>query len=90
MHFQGLLKKSKPAVAQSQSLLRHTLGDVMQQIGNVVNPLLRSGDEARQETLIWFGDLITGTESRTKAATCGIISASKPIAIRASNLRTAS
>jgi len=68
MYFQNLVRKTRPAVAQAQSLLRHSLGDVQTQIGNVVNPLLRTGEETRQAVLDWYGDLITGTEARTKSA----------------------
>eukprot|EP00927_Polykrikos_kofoidii_P048035 TRINITY_DN42273_c0_g2_i1.p1 TRINITY_DN42273_c0_g2~~TRINITY_DN42273_c0_g2_i1.p1 ORF type:complete len:1026 (-),score=241.96 TRINITY_DN42273_c0_g2_i1:68-3145(-) len=68
IHFQGLARKTQSGVSQVQNLLRHSLHDVQTQAASVVNPLLRSGEESRQAVLNWFGDLITGTESRTKSA----------------------
>jgi len=67
VHFQNLARKTRPAVTQAQSLLRSSLGDIQTQIGNIVNPLLRTGDEARLAVAQWYGELITGTESRTKS-----------------------
>jgi hypothetical protein len=68
IHFQNLARKTRPAVTSVQSLLRHTLGDVLTQAGNIINPLLRTNEATREAVLCWFGQLITGTESRTKSA----------------------
>lgn len=68
IHFQNLTRKTQGAVQGAQNLLRSSLSDIMQQAGSIVNPLLRSGDATREQVLLWFGALITGTESRTKSA----------------------
>jgi len=68
MHFQHLTRKTKSAVTSAQGLLRHSMGEILQQATSIVNPLLRSGEDSRAAVLTWFGALITGTEARTKGA----------------------
>jgi len=68
MHFQNLTRKTRPAVTQAQSLLRHSLGDIMNQATGIINPLLRTDELTREAVLGWIGSLITGTESRTKSS----------------------
>lgn len=68
IHFQNLTRKTQGAVQQVQSLLRHSLGEILQQASSIVNPLLRTNEATREAVLLWFGALITGTEPRTKSA----------------------
>jgi len=68
IHFQNLTRKTRPAVSSAQSLLRHSLSEVMQQAVGVINPLLRTDEASREAVLAWFGTLITGTEPRTKSS----------------------
>lgn len=70
IHFQNITRKTRPQVASAQSLLRHAASDILLQATNLVNPLLRSGEETQTLVLEWFGALLTGTESRTKGANC--------------------
>lgn len=68
LHFQNIRGKSRPAVQSSQSLLRHSLQEVLRQANSIINPLFRTDNATRQMVLGWFGAIITGTQSRTKSA----------------------
>eukprot|EP00933_Yihiella_yeosuensis_P067688 TRINITY_DN7268_c3_g1_i1.p1 TRINITY_DN7268_c3_g1~~TRINITY_DN7268_c3_g1_i1.p1 ORF type:complete len:956 (-),score=207.10 TRINITY_DN7268_c3_g1_i1:143-2755(-) len=68
IHFQGLSRKSRGAVQQVQSLLRHSMQEVMRQASAIIAPLLRTDEATRQAVLDWYGALITGTEARTKSS----------------------
>ncbi|CAE8701307.1 unnamed protein product [Polarella glacialis] len=68
IHFQGLSRKTRPAVQQVQSLLKHGMTEVLRQGSCLVAPLLRTDEAARHCVIAWYGALVTGTECRTKSA----------------------
>lgn len=67
IHFQGLARKTRPAVQAVQNLLKSTVEEVLKQTSSIISPLLRTDEATRQAVLGWFGALVTGTESRTKS-----------------------
>jgi len=68
MHFQGLSRKTRPAVQAVKSLLLSSVQEVLNQASGIVAPLLRTDEATRTAVLCWFGALVTGTQSRTKSS----------------------
>ncbi|CAD7965456.1 unnamed protein product [Amoebophrya sp. A120] len=68
MHFENATKKSQKTVEASKKTLQGTMGQVMEQTLNVVNPLLRSGEDCREAVVHWLAEMLKGNDDRAKGA----------------------
>lgn len=66
--FGNMMKLTPSTINGVQGQIRTSISQMLEQVVEFVNPLLRSGDDAKERLLKWFSLVLQGAEGRTKGA----------------------